>query len=79
MAVNFENTMLASGSIDKTVRIWCLRTTANKAVLQGHSGEITTLQVGLTDLSATVFIHCSYFQPLSVLIISASCPKDAVQ
>ncbi|KAF6036259.1 BRWD3 [Bugula neritina] len=42
-AVNYENTMLASGSCDKTVRIWCLKTTECLAVLQGHSSTVTSL------------------------------------
>lgn len=45
LAVNFENTLIAAGSCDKTIRVWCLRTCAPMAVLQGHSGSITSLQV----------------------------------
>lgn len=45
LAVNFENTLIAAGSCDKTIRVWCLRTCAPVAVLQGHSGSITSLQV----------------------------------
>lgn len=46
MAVNYENTMIAAGSCDKMIRVWCLRTCAPLAVLQGHSASITSLQVG---------------------------------
>jgi len=28
IAVNTENTLLAAGSIDKFLRVWCLQTTA---------------------------------------------------
>lgn len=45
LAVNYENTLIAAGSCDKTIRVWCLRTCAPVAVLQGHSGSITSLQV----------------------------------
>lgn len=45
MAVNYENTMIAAGSCDKIIRVWCLRTCAPVAVLQGHTGSITSLQV----------------------------------
>lgn len=45
LAVNLENTLIAAGSCDKTIRVWCLRTCAPVAVLQGHSGSITSLQV----------------------------------
>lgn len=45
MAVNYENTMIAAGSCDKMIRVWCLRTCAPLAVLQGHSASITSLQV----------------------------------
>ncbi|XP_053397072.1 bromodomain and WD repeat-containing protein 3-like isoform X3 [Mercenaria mercenaria] len=44
MAINYENTLLASGSCDKTVRVWCLKSCAPAAVLQGHTGMITSLQ-----------------------------------
>ncbi|KAF3816064.1 hypothetical protein GH733_016166 [Mirounga leonina] len=44
MAVNYENTMIAAGSCDKIIRVWCLRTCAPVAVLQGHTGSITSLQ-----------------------------------
>lgn len=47
MAVNYENTMIAAGSCDKMIRVWCLRTCAPLAVLQGHSASITSLQVGI--------------------------------
>lgn len=26
LAVNYENTLLAAGSVDKIVRVWCLQT-----------------------------------------------------
>uniref|UniRef100_A0A3Q3F8R4 Uncharacterized protein n=1 Tax=Labrus bergylta TaxID=56723 RepID=A0A3Q3F8R4_9LABR len=39
LAVNNENTLIAAGSCDKTIRVWCLRTCAPVAVLQGHSQE----------------------------------------
>lgn len=48
LAVNYENTLIAAGSCDKTIRVWCLRTCAPVAVLQGHSGSITSLQVKLS-------------------------------
>lgn len=38
--------MIAAGSCDKMIRVWCLRTCAPLAVLQGHSASITSLQVG---------------------------------
>ena len=45
MAVNYENTILAVGSCDKLIRVWCLGTTSPVAVLHGHTGMITSLQV----------------------------------
>jgi len=35
--INFENSLLASGSCDKSIRIWNLKTTEATQVLQGHS------------------------------------------
>ncbi|XP_069680733.1 bromodomain and WD repeat-containing protein 3 isoform X4 [Periplaneta americana] len=43
IAVNTENTLLAAGSIDKILRVWCLQTTAPVAVLTGHTGMITAV------------------------------------
>lgn len=45
MTVNYENTMIASASCDKIIRVWCLRTCAPVAVLQGHTASITSIQV----------------------------------
>lgn len=45
MAVNYENTLLASAGCDKMIRVWCLRTCAPITVLQGHTASITSIQV----------------------------------
>lgn len=47
MAVNFENSLIASASCDKIIRVWCLRTCAPIAVLQAHAASITSIQVTL--------------------------------
>lgn len=52
LAVNYENTLIAAGSCDKTIRVWCLRTCAPVAVLQGHSGSITSLQVKESNIQS---------------------------
>ena len=44
MSLSRDNTMLASGSLDKTVRVWCTQSSAAVAVLTGHSGHITSVQ-----------------------------------
>lgn len=56
LAVNYENTLIAAGSCDKTIRVWCLRTCAPVAVLQGHSGSITSLQVKTRSMLSKVRI-----------------------
>ncbi|KAG8230490.1 hypothetical protein J437_LFUL013532, partial [Ladona fulva] len=43
IAVNPENTLLAAGSCDKILRVWCLQSTAPIAVLTGHTGMITAV------------------------------------
>ncbi|ODM99229.1 PH-interacting protein [Orchesella cincta] len=43
LAVNSENTLLAAGSCDKLIRVWCLRSCAPIAVLNSHSGSVTSL------------------------------------
>lgn len=45
MTVNYENTLIASASCDKVIRVWCLRTCAPITVLQGHAASITSIQV----------------------------------
>lgn len=55
MAVSYENTMIAAGSCDKTIRVWCLQTCAPLAVLEGHAASITSLQV--RGWSGCVILH----------------------
>ena len=43
--INFENTLLASGSCDKSIRIWNLKTSESTTVLQGHGAMVTSLEV----------------------------------
>ncbi|XP_014221198.1 bromodomain and WD repeat-containing protein 3 isoform X1 [Trichogramma pretiosum] len=43
IAVNFDNTLLAAGSLDRILRIWCFQTMSPVAVLSGHSGMITSV------------------------------------
>lgn len=57
LAVNYENTLIAAGSCDKTIRVWCLRTCAPVAVLQGHSGSITSLQVLCCNDTCTINLY----------------------
>ncbi|XP_056643759.1 bromodomain and WD repeat-containing protein 3 [Diorhabda sublineata] len=43
IAINSENTLLASGSIDRILRVWNLQNGAPVAVLPGHNGMITSI------------------------------------
>lgn len=43
IAVNLENTMLAAGSVDHILRVWDLQTAAPVAVLNSHTGMITSV------------------------------------
>ena len=43
MAVSEDNRLLAAGSTDKIIRVWCLATAAPVAVLSKHTGTITAL------------------------------------
>ena len=45
MHVNFENTMIAAASTDKVIRVWNIQTLSPVAVLMGHTGSITSLEV----------------------------------
>ncbi len=42
--VNYENTLLASGSCDKSIRIWNLKTTECTTVLNGHNNMVTCIE-----------------------------------
>jgi len=52
MAVNHENTLIASASCDKSIRVWCLRTCAPITVLQAHGASITSMQVRLVHFKS---------------------------
>ncbi|XP_012278096.1 PH-interacting protein isoform X2 [Orussus abietinus] len=43
IAVNIDNTLLAAGSLDRILRVWCFQTMSPVAVLSGHSGMITSV------------------------------------
>ena len=43
MAISEDNRMIAAGSTDKIIRVWCLLTAAPIAVLSKHTGTITAL------------------------------------
>lgn len=42
--LNYENTLMASGSCDKMIRIWNLRTTESTTVLQGHTSAVSNVE-----------------------------------
>lgn len=69
MAVNYENTMIAAGSCDKMIRVWCLRTCAPLAVLQGHSASITSLQVIILipAKSSLVIVESKFYEIICII------------
>lgn len=44
ISLSVDNTMIASGSLDKSVRVWCARSSAPVAVLMGHQSLVTSVQ-----------------------------------
>ena len=44
ISLNYDNSMIASGSLDKSVRVWCAQSSASLAVLTGHQGHVTSVQ-----------------------------------
>ncbi|XP_077360353.1 bromodomain and WD repeat-containing protein 3 isoform X2 [Festucalex cinctus] len=56
MAVNYENSLLASASCDKIIRMWCLRTCAPITVLQAHAASITSIQFSPSARGATRYL-----------------------
>ncbi|KAL0133738.1 hypothetical protein PUN28_001006 [Cardiocondyla obscurior] len=44
IAVNFDNTLLAAGSLDRVIRVWCFQSMSPVAVLIGHTGMITSIK-----------------------------------
>merc|ERR1719319_9885 len=61
MAVSDDNRMLAAGSTDKIIRVWCLLSAAPVAVLTKHTGTIT----GLNFSPATLHTIQSYLASTS--------------
>jgi len=49
--INFENTLVASASLDKKVRVWNLKTTKMECVLHGHQSGVNTTRVGFHYMS----------------------------
>jgi WD40 repeat protein len=47
--INYENTLVASGSYDNTIRIWNLKTTESTTILQGHTSMVTSLEVKINN------------------------------
>ena len=47
MTISCDNSMIASGSLDKTVRVWCAHSATPIAVLSGHAGHITSVRVSM--------------------------------
>ncbi|TRY75830.1 hypothetical protein TCAL_08567 [Tigriopus californicus] len=43
MAISHDNRLLAAGSVDKIIRVWCLNSAAPVAVLTKHTGMITAI------------------------------------
>lgn len=43
IAVNLENTLLAAGSLDHILRVWDMQTASPIAVLNSHTGMITSV------------------------------------
>ena len=52
MAVSEDNRLLAAGSTDKIIRVWCLLTAAPVTVLSKHTGTITALHFCPCSLSS---------------------------
>ena len=48
--INYENTLVASGSCDKTIRIWNLKTTESTTILQGHTAMVTSVEENLLNI-----------------------------
>lgn len=45
VSISWDNGMIATGSLDKVVRVWCGESSTPLAVLCGHAGHITSVQV----------------------------------
>ncbi|XP_044016177.1 bromodomain and WD repeat-containing protein 3 isoform X2 [Aphidius gifuensis] len=55
IAVNFDNSLLAAGSLDRIIRVWCFQTMSPIAVLSGHSGKITSVNFCPISCSGNVY------------------------
>ena len=76
MAVSFDNFFLASGSCDKVVRVWCLRSKAPAAVLQAHNAMITSVQVCQRSDAHTLLVFPAWKMFLKICILLYIKSKD---
>jgi len=56
IAISANNRLLAVGSCDKLIRIWCLQTAVPVAVLHGHSNMITSVRVSIASSCLVCFL-----------------------
>lgn len=54
LAVSPDNGLLAAGSCDKVIRVWCLATLAPVAVLLGHTAMVASLRVSTLHVQVSV-------------------------
>lgn len=75
IAVNVENTLLAAGSIDRLIRVWCLQTAYPVAVLTAHTGMITGVNFCPAVISGKHYL-ASTSSDCSVAFWSYTCGPD---
>ena len=62
--INFENTLVASASLDKKVRVWNLNTTKMECVLHSHQSGVHATKVRVFEVHGTAsMLFCSSFLP----------------
>ena len=57
VSLSYDNTMIASGSLDKSVRVWCAQSSASLAVLTGHQSHVTSVQFSPSPIEESRCVH----------------------
>ena len=70
--INFENTLVASASLDKKVRVWNLNTTKMECVLHSHQSGVHATKVRSSELATVESMLASSSLPSAKRTIAGS-------
>ena len=83
--VQFDGGRIVSGSHDKTIKVWNVKTNSPWSVitLAGHSGEVRCLHLGTFNTEKTFMFHAIYFyiylDILKLSLFILECRRNDIQ